>query len=152
VNTFVRLQPGVAVLRGNVSFAGPTAVASLWQRLSANRLVSLILRSIERQTRWVFTAQPNADLPPALEQQVRTFLAELKQLGALVGREPEQAFFVRTGALHSPGDGHGNVMLTLRIGFAPQKPNEFLVYDFRYHGDRMTAEVVPVRDAERHLG
>jgi hypothetical protein len=35
---------------------------------------------------------------------------------------------------------------------APQRPNEFLTYDFRYREAAAATEVVPVPDAERHLG
>jgi hypothetical protein len=73
----------------------------------------------------------------------------LKQRGALAGAQPEQAFFVRTSATVRADT---DVALTLRVGFAPEKPNDFLVYDFRYHGTTMTTEVVPVLDAERNLG
>jgi hypothetical protein len=38
------------------------------------------------------------------------------------------------------------------VGFAPERPNEFLTYDFRYREAAPTAEVVVVPDAERHLG
>jgi hypothetical protein len=148
VNVFVRLQPGLAVLRGNVSFAGLTAVDDLWQRLALSRLCSFVLKSIERHTRWVFTAQLVEEVPATLERQVWIFLSRLKQRGAFAGT-PEQAFFVRTsGRVLADAD----VALTLRIGFAPEQPNEFLVYDFRYHGLTMSTEVVPVLDAERHLG
>ena len=149
VNVFVRVQPGLAVLQGNVSFAGFTAVDGFWQRLAVSRLCSFILKSVERHTRWVFTAQLLEELPATLERQVWIFLSRLKHRGAFAGSKPEQAFFVRTsGRVHPDND----VALTLRVGFAPDQPNEFLVYDFRYHGLSMTTEVVPVLDAERHLG
>ena len=50
------------------------------------------------------------------------------------------------------GGGARDVAITLRVGFAPRAPNELLIYDFRYHATSLTTEVVPVRDAERHLG
>ena len=148
VNVFVRLQPGLAVLRGNVSFAGLTAVDGLWQSLAKSRLCSFILKSIERHTRWIFTAQLIEEVPATLERQVWIFLSRLKQRGAFAGT-PEQAFFVRTSGRVDPDN---DIALTLRIGFAPEQPNDFLVYDFRFHGLSMTTEVVPVLDAERHLG
>lgn len=154
VNTFMRLQPGAAALGGDVSCAGATAVASLWQKLSTSRLVSFVLRSIERHTRWVFNASLDDDLAPTLERQVWIFLSRLQQRGAFAGT-PEQALFARASAprLPRPNDYDDyDVTITLRIGFAPQKPNEFLVYDFRYHERSMTTEVVPVLDAERNLG
>jgi hypothetical protein len=154
INTFMRLQPGVAALRGNVSFAGPSVVQSLWQRLDVSRLTSFILRSIERGTRWVFNAPAVEELPADLERQVWIFLSRLKQRGALIGNMPEQTFFVRTSAVRKPNEdsADSDVSITLRVGFAVQKPNDFLVYDFRYHGRTMTTEVVPVLDAEQHLG
>lgn len=150
VNTFMRLQPGIAALQGNVSFAGTTAVDSLWQRLSTSRLISFILRSIERHTRWVFTAERTDELPADLERQAWLFLARLKQRGALVGATPEQAFYVRTSAVSTARDR--DVTIVLRIGFAPRVPNEFLTFDFRYRALTLTTEILPVRDAERQLG
>jgi hypothetical protein len=74
-----------------------------------------------------------------------------RRIGALAGVAPEQAFFVRTGA-STPEDANRDVAVTLRVGFAPRRPNEFLTYDFRYHALSLTTDVVPVREAERHLG
>jgi phage tail sheath protein FI len=153
VNTFVRLQPGIAALQGNVSFAGGTAVDALGQDLAVARLTSFILRSIEQHTRWVFRAERTPERAAELERQVWIFLARLKQSEALAGAHPEQAFFVRTGtAEHAAGDSGRDVSIVLRVGFAPRRPNDFLTFDFRYHALRLTTEVVPVREAERHLG
>jgi phage tail sheath protein FI len=147
VNTFIRLQPGVAALHGNVSLAGTTTVDALWQSLSASRLAAFILRSIETETRWVFAAESPDRLAPHLERQVWVFLSRLKQHGAFSGATPDQAFFVRASALLEQGRD-----VTLRIGFAPRAPGEFLNYEFRYRAASLTTEVRPVRDAERHLG
>jgi hypothetical protein len=151
VNAFMRTHPGAAVLQGNVSFAGSTAVASLWQKLGVARLTSFVLRSIERHTRWVFGAQNTEELPADLERQVWIFLSRLKQGDALAGKTPEQAFYVRTSSARRAA-ADGDVAITLRIGFAPERANEFLTYDFRYHERSMTTEVVLVADAESHLG
>jgi phage tail sheath protein FI len=150
VNSFVRLQPGVTALQGNVSFAGVTAVDSLAQNLAASRLTAFVLRSIEQNTRWVFAAQRSERLAADLERQVWIFLSRLRQRGALAGASAEQAFFVRTSVAR---DATANgVAITLRTGFAPRAPSEFLAYDFRYYALSLTTEVRPVRDAERHLG
>jgi uncharacterized protein len=154
VNTFVRVQAGVTALQGNVSLAGASVLDTLWQNLGASRLTAFILRSIEQRTHWVFGAQRRDELAADLERQVWIFLSRLKQREALAGTTPEQAFFVRTSLAREPAaSGTGrDVAITLRVGFAPRAPNEFLVYDFRYHALSLTTEVVPVRDAERHLG
>jgi hypothetical protein len=153
VNAFMRTHPGAAVLQGNVSFAGSAAVASMWQKLGVARLTSFVLRSIERHTRWVFGAERTDELAADLERQVWIFLSRLQQNDALVGKTPEQAFFVRTSSARpsdsAPAD---DVSITLRIGFAPERANELLTYDFRYHERSMTTEVVVVPHAESHLG
>ena len=130
-----------------MSFAGPAAVASMWQKLGVARLTSFVLRSIERHTRWVFGAQRADELPADLERQVWIFLSRLKQGDALAGKTPEQAFFVRTSARaarRGSATASGDVAITLRIGFAPERANEFVTYDFRYHERSMTTEVVLV--------
>jgi hypothetical protein len=149
VNAFVRTQPGVATLQGDVSFAGLTSAASCWRRLSVARLTSFVLRSIEHYTRWVFAASRPDELATDLERQVWIFLARLQQRAALAGRTPEQGFFVRTTPPRAQSNG---IAITLRIGFAPERPNEFLTYDFRFREPTMTTEVVPVPGAERRLG
>ena len=148
VNAFVRVL-GESVLRGNVTFAGPMAVASLWQNLSTHRTASFILRSIERHTRWVFEAPRTVELAATLDRQVWIFLSRLQQRHALAGKNAEQAFFVRTSGVNPPGSDEA---IALRIGFALQRPSEFLVFDFRYRERGMTTAVVPVLDADRYLG
>jgi len=154
VNAFMRVQPGLAALQGNVTFAGSAAVATSWQHLAVTRLVAFVLRSVERHTRWVFTAERSDELATDLERQVWIFLSRLKQRGAFAGTTPEQAFFVRSAtALDSRSAGaRKGVAITLRVGFAPERANDFHTYDFRYHEPSMTTEVVLVPDAERHLG
>ena len=122
---------------------------AFWQSLSASRLAAFVVRSIETATRWVFTAEEPDQLAADLERQIWVFLSRLKQHGAFAGATSDQAFFVRTSAALEPA---GDVTISLRIGFAPRAPSEFLTYDFRYHAATLTTEVRPVRDAERHLG
>ncbi len=153
VNTFVRLQPGVAALQGNVSFAGAThgrlAVARL-EREPACRVRPALDRV---RTRGGCSLRERPDqLAADLERQVWMFLSRLKQRGALRGRDGRAGVFrPHERCAANKGDGR-DVTIALRIGFAPRAPNEFLTYDFRYHAASLTTEVRPVRDAERHLG
>ena len=151
INTLGRARAGGAALQGNVSFAGPNLVSSLWQRLDTRRLTLFILRSIEQHTRWVFAA-PGPELPAALERQAWIFLSRIHQQGALAGKSSEQAFFARVTRSPRQALEDRHRPLTLRIGFALQKPNEFLVYEFRYDERNMSTQTVPVLDAEYHVG
>jgi len=153
INAFVRSHPGVATLYGNVSFAALTSTESCWRTLSVVRLTSFVLRSIERYTRWVFSAERSDELASDLERQVWLFLARLQQRAALAGRTPEQGFFVRSLIPRDDSDAPpSGVAITLRVAFAPERSNEFVIYDFRFRETTMTTEVVPVASAERRLG
>jgi hypothetical protein len=152
VNSLVRVQGGASLLQGNVTFAGPRAVATLWQKLDVKRLTSFVVRSIERHTRWVFEAGEPAAAAAALERQVWIFLSRLQQRGAFAGANAEQAFFVRTGTRRFADRAAAPRPLVLRIGFAPLRPVEFLEYEFRYHPNGMITEAVPARDVEHYLG
>jgi phage tail sheath protein FI len=116
------------------------------------RLASFVLRSIERYTRWVFAVQRSDELAADLERQVWIFLARLQQRGALAGKTPEQGCFVRASRPREDSGAPSGVAITLRVGFAPERPNELLTYDFRFRETTMTTDVVPVADAERRLG
>lgn len=146
VNTIVRFGSG-AMLDGNVTFAGPGSVASIWQRLDRKRLTAFILGSIERHTRWVLRRRNLEDVAPTLERQVRVFLSRLLERGAFAGATPEQGFYVRVRAA-----GSEETPLTLRVGFALHRPNEFLVHDFRYSTGATEVATAPVLDADRYVG
>jgi hypothetical protein len=153
INAFVRSQPGAATLHGNASLAAFTSAESCWRTLSVTRLNAFVLRSVERYTRWVFDAERSGELCADLERQVWLFLARLQQRAALAGKTPEQGFFVRSMRPSEDSDAPpSGVAITLRIGFAPERPNEFVIYDFRFRETTMTTEVVPVASAERRLG
>jgi hypothetical protein len=146
VNTIARFGSG-SMLEGNVTFAGAGSVADIWQQLDRKRLAAFILGSIERHTRWVLRRRNLEDAAATLDRQVWTFLSRLRQRGALVGATPEQAFLVRVRV--SADDA---MPLTLRVGFALQRPNEFLVYEFRYSSGATEVTSVPVLDADRYVG
>jgi hypothetical protein len=150
INTLVRAQAGGAALQGNVSFVGSRAMTGLWQRLDNRRLALFVVRSIERYTRWVFTA-PAAPLRAALEAQITDFLACVLREGALPGNGPKQAFFVRVvpAASGAAGADRPPLPLTLRIGIALQRPNDFVVYEFHYAETATRVELVAPLDAAR---
>ena len=142
VNTFIRLQPGVAALQGNVSFAGAAVLDALWQSLSASRLTAFVLRSIEVETRWVFTRRTtrpargrsraaSVDFPVA---------TEAARCACRARRPTKRSSFARA---RRASRRRRDVAIALRIGFAPRAPNEFLIYDFRYHASSLTTEVRP---------
>jgi phage tail sheath protein FI len=125
VNTLVRAHAGGAALVGNVTFAGAKAVSGLWQRLDTRRTALLVVRSIEEHTRWGLNARPS-ELKAALVRQVWAFLARLHREGALVGKNADEAFFVRMTQMP------GRETIVLKVGLALWRPGDFVIYEFRY--------------------
>jgi hypothetical protein len=147
VNTLGRAHAAGAALQGNVTFAGQSATATLWQRLDSRRLALFIVRSIEEHTRWVFGA-PAATVRTELEQQVVSFLARLQGAGALPGTTLADALVVRVIGAHGSSDATDSALpLQLRIAIALQRPGELVTYDFHYGAGATQAQLMPRRTA-----
>lgn len=148
VNVFRRSNSGAAALSGNVTMAGPNNVSSLWQRLDRRRLAFFVLGTVQRCTWWALDEPRDEALWAKLQRQVETFLLGLHAQGALPGERPEQAFFVRVG----PGLQADETALVLRVGFALEKPSEFLIYDIIQRADGSNARALPPLSAAQLAG
>lgn len=135
VNAFAPVPGGTARLEGNVTLAGPNAMSPLWRRLDRRRLYFFIVRSIEETTHWVCADVAASSTASDLERRLRAFFAGLLDRGALAGSHEAQAFFVRVAC-------NRQAQLSARVGFALQRPSEFVVWDYTY-----TAEGVASRPA-----
>lgn len=139
INIFAARPGHGAALTGNVSMIGASAVSRLWQRLDRRRLTSYILKTLEQQTRWALRAEWNRAFEQALIGQIREFLQELFEAGALPGSRSEQAYYVKLQAgIHGEG---GEIVL--RIGIALDRPSEFQVYDLIHRADGSFARPAP---------
>ncbi len=56
------------------------------------------------------------------------FLRRVWRDGALFGRTPAQAFFVKCDEENNPAENRDAGILTVEIGIAPVKPAEFVVF------------------------
>jgi hypothetical protein len=146
INAFVAAG-GRTELCGDVTLAGPGAASSLWRSLRRRRLLLFILNSIEQATAWVAERIESAYSPAALERQVQTFLERLFEQGALAGRTADQALHVRAARTPAPAAG-----VTLRVGFALQKPHEMLVYEYHYDRSGTLLRYAAGLEAERLIG
>lgn len=90
------------------------------------RLVADMVSRIRRDSRWAATEANDEALRSALRAQISTWLTELWRQGVLVGNRPEEAFFVQTEDLTHAGDIRSG-RLAILIGFAPVRPEEFVV-------------------------
>jgi phage tail sheath protein FI len=99
-----------------------------WRYLNVRRLFNFVEKSILLGTNWV-VFEPN---DPALWDRVRRtiamFLRRVWQSGALFGRTPAEAFFVKCDEENNPPENRDVGILTVEIGIAPVKPAEFVVF------------------------
>jgi uncharacterized protein len=88
--------------------------------LGSRRLAVLVEQSILRGTRWAVHEPDGEPLWTALQQRVEAFLLGLLHAGALQGRTPQEAFFVRR-------EDAGPGVVAMLVGIAPARPSEFVL-------------------------
>ncbi|WP_414170185.1 phage tail sheath family protein [Streptoverticillium reticulum] len=119
----LRVFPG----RGLLVWGARTRSSSRdWKYLNVRRLVSFLSDSIRQSSTWA-VFEPNDDrLWATLRHSVVSFLTDQWRQGALLGRTPDEAFYVicdRTNNLPETIDA-GKVICD--IGVAPVRPAEFV--------------------------
>ena len=80
------------------------AAASEWRYLNVRRLFNMIEESIAESTRWIVFEPNDRTLWKSIRRDVTAFLTSLWRDGALMGRTPEEAFFVKCDEETNPPD------------------------------------------------
>ncbi len=126
---------GVNVIRffareGIKVWGGRTLAASSseWRYLSVRRLFNQIKESIAENTRWIVFEPNDFTLWKSIRRDITAFLTLLWRDGALMGRTPEEAFFVKCDDETNPPEVIDAGMVVTLIGIAPVKPAEFIVF------------------------
>ena len=101
-----------------------------WRYINVRRLFNYVEESIERGTQWVVFEPNDSDLWARVKRDVEAFLTGVWRDGALFGRTPEEAFFVKCDEELNPADVRDRGQLIVDIGIAPVKPAEFIVFRF----------------------
>ncbi|MDH3461505.1 MAG: phage tail sheath subtilisin-like domain-containing protein [Burkholderiaceae bacterium] len=104
------------------------ASSSEWRYINVRRLFSMIEESIARATRWVVFEPNDVSLWKRIIRDVRAFLMLLWRQGALMGRTPDQAFFVKCDEETNPQEVIDAGQVVILIGVAPVKPAEFVIF------------------------
>lgn len=102
--------------------------SSQWRYLNVRRLFNMIKESIADGTRWIVYEPNDITLWKSIRRDISAFLVGLWRDGALMGRTPEQAFFVKCDEETNPQDSIDAGMVITLIGIAPVKPAEFVVF------------------------
>jgi len=99
-----------------------------WRYINVRRLFNMIEESIARATRWVVFEPNDISLWKSIRRDVRAFLMLLWRQGALMGRTPDQAFFVKCDEETNPPEVIEAGQLVILIGIAPVNPAEFVIF------------------------
>lgn len=99
-----------------------------WKYVNVRRLFIFIEHSIDRGTQWV-VFEPNAEpLWERVRRVVSAFLTSVWRDGALMGKTPEEAYFVKVDRTTMTQYDIDNGRLIVMIGIAPVKPAEFVIF------------------------
>ncbi|MGX7829345.1 phage tail sheath family protein [Actinokineospora sp. 24-640] len=99
-----------------------------WRYLNVRRLFNYVEKSILQGTNWVVFEPNDPKLWDSVKRTVTMFLRRVWRDGALFGKSPAEAFFVKCDAENNPPENRDAGILTVEIGIAPVKPAEFVVF------------------------
>jgi phage tail sheath protein FI len=100
----------------------------LWKYINVRRLFIYLEKSIGNGTQWVVFEPNNEKLWARVKQAITQFLTTVWKSGALMGKTPEEAFFVKCDRSTMTQDDIDNGRLIVIIGVAPTKPAEFVIF------------------------
>lgn len=100
----------------------------VWRYLNIRRLFNMIEESIAESTRWIVFEPNERPLWQAIRRDVSAFLMGFWRDGALMGRTPEEAFFVKCDEETNPLESINEGRVVIEIGIAPVRPAEFVVF------------------------
>ena len=118
--------------------------SSEFRYLSVRRLFIMLRESIARGTNWIVFEPNDERLWNSITCNVSAFLTQVWRDGALIGRTPEEAFFVKCDEETNPEESRNNGEVITIIGVAPVKPAEFVVFEI--------AQRSPERAGEQAVG
>jgi hypothetical protein len=104
------------------------ASSSEWRYLNVRRLFNMIEESIARSTRWVVFEPNDRPLWKSIKRDISAFLTLIWRQGALMGRTPEEAFFVQCDEETNPPEEIDAGRVVTVLGLAPVKPAEFVIF------------------------
>lgn len=99
-----------------------------WKYVNVRRLFNFIKHSIDKGTQWAVFEPNNQRLWDNIRRTIEDFLLVLWRDGALLGRKPEDAYFVRCDRSTMTQNDLDNGRLICLIGIAPTKPAEFVIF------------------------
>jgi phage tail sheath protein FI len=99
--------------------------------INVRRTLIFLEASIDRGTQWVVFESNTPDTWTRVTNSVSAFLLTQWRAGALFGRKPEQAFYVRCDETTMTADDILNGRLICQIGVAIVRPAEFVIFQIQ---------------------
>ncbi|TFV81746.1 phage tail sheath family protein [Microbacterium sp. dk485] len=100
-----------------------------WRYVNVRRLFNYLEKSILGATQFAVFEPNDAALWGKLRRSISSFLLNEWRKGALFGRTPEEAFFVKCDEETNPPEIVDAGQVICQIGVAPVKPAEFVVFE-----------------------
>lgn len=120
--------------RGNRVWGARTASADPeWKYVNVRRYLTYLEHSIDRGTQWAVFEPNDEPLWAAVRSAISGFLYNEWTNGGLLGRKPEEAFFVRCDRTAMTQNDLDNGRLIALVGVAPIKPAEFVIFRIGQH-------------------
>jgi uncharacterized protein len=99
-----------------------------WRYLNVRRLFNYLEKSILSGTNWVVFEPNDEALWAKIRRTLSAFLVNEWRKGALFGRTPDEAYFVKCDGETNPAEGIDAGQVVCQIGVAPVKPAEFVIF------------------------
>jgi hypothetical protein len=99
-----------------------------WRYINVRRLFNMVEQSIEIGTQWAVFEPNDQRLWKRITRDLSAFLMRLWRQGALFGKTPEEAFYVKCDEETNPPEVIDAGQLICEIGMCPVKPAEFVVF------------------------
>ncbi|MEJ3405459.1 phage tail sheath subtilisin-like domain-containing protein [Rathayibacter sp. YIM 133350] len=100
-----------------------------WRYINIRRLFNYIEKSVLNATQFAVFEPNDPALWGKLRRSISSFLIGEWRKGALFGRTPEEAFYVKCDDETNPADVIDSGQVVCQIGIAPVKPAEFVVFE-----------------------
>lgn len=99
-----------------------------WRYVPVRRFAIMVEQSVRLSTQPLLFEENDADVWQTIHAMVGNFLGQLWRSGALAGRKPSEAYFVKVGLGETmTQDDVLNGRLIVDIGIAPVRPAEFVI-------------------------
>ncbi len=101
---------------------------SEWKYVNVRRYFAYLERSIEKSTQWVVFENNHDPLWGRVRRTVEDFLFNEWKNSRVMGRKPDEAYFVRCDRSTMTQNDIDNGRLICEIGVSPVKPAEFVIF------------------------